>query len=1160
MRPINLKIKGLNSFIEAQEVDFEKLTEKGLFGIFGPTGSGKSTILDGITLALYGEVSRNSTNYMNTNCDSMNVSYEFQMIEKDVKRYRVDREFKRDNKTGNVRTKSAKILDITHDELVLEDKPKQVTEKCEEIIGLKLEDFTRTVVLPQGKFSEFLKLTGKDRRDMLERLFNLQKYGDGLSFKLRNKIYEEFQKSNVLEGELNSYQDVSDEILEEKNKSHAETKLQLERCRIELDEAEKSFVENKELWGLQNELNNLKLKENSLKEKEEKINENKQKLAKGESLLNVKPYVDGYENTNIQIDNAKNEITTLTIKAEIIKEDKKKSEELLEKAKNKKDNELPLLKVKEQKVLDAIEEKKALDILIEEEQNLENDILQLDQNLSKINRDIELKENNIINITDNINNKESITETLNVPEEFKNKVNDGFVILNACEVLNKQINKMLKDKETISLNIKESMKKSDFLSKTLNEKIAKYKDADEQLIKLNDNCPGNQNTLLALNEKHKNAKDKWDKHKEFSDAMEKSLGKIEVIKKTLKQNEYEKISLVEKMNKAKEIINENLAHTLREELSEGEACPVCGSKEHHKENIINISISSNQEQLKQELKGMEERFSKLTAEIAINENNINTEERNINDNETKLMALGDDYKSVSVDILQKEFDKIVQDVNIYNSEKTSLEKRVKILYEEKNNLLIDYNEANSILNNNRELLKKLQDDINSKNDELKEEDKKLIILKTELQIDDFKSVRAEVMKKDNEKATLEKEIRTHRDDLKKEQLLKEKSTSEFTELKINLKEKKTTALEKAKNINEKKNSIINKAGTAINLEDVKEKINVAIKDIENQFIDAEKKKNDIEELYNNLNSKIISSQGNLVSLNERIVKDKEKLDKVFAEEGIKDIEEVKNNFITKAELEKIKVSIEEYNNSLAQLTGAMTNLIKKINNRVLTEEQWNQVQNIKNEKTEKLKLLQEECIGIETELKSIVVKLEVKKDLLKNKEELDYKLDLLNDLEKLFRGKKFVEFVAANQLKYVSIEASKKLNEITSGTYGLEVDEDGKFIIRDYKNGGAQRDASTLSGGETFVASLALALALSSQIQLKGTSPLELFFLDEGFGTLDDNLLDVVMNSLEKIHNDKLSIGIISHVESIKDRVPIKLIVSPAVAGMGGSKVRIEIS
>jgi len=105
MKPIKLKIKGLNSFTEFQEIDFEKLTAQGLFGIFGPTGSGKSTILDGITLALYGSVARKSSNFMNTNCNILHVSYEFQITGKEVKRYRVEREYKRDAKTDSVRTK-----------------------------------------------------------------------------------------------------------------------------------------------------------------------------------------------------------------------------------------------------------------------------------------------------------------------------------------------------------------------------------------------------------------------------------------------------------------------------------------------------------------------------------------------------------------------------------------------------------------------------------------------------------------------------------------------------------------------------------------------------------------------------------------------------------------------------------------------------------------------------------------------------------------------------------------------------------------------------------------------------------------------------------------------------------------------------------------------
>jgi exonuclease SbcC len=89
---------------------------------------------------------------------------------------------------------------------------------------------------------------------------------------------------------------------------------------------------------------------------------------------------------------------------------------------------------------------------------------------------------------------------------------------------------------------------------------------------------------------------------------------------------------------------------------------------------------------------------------------------------------------------------------------------------------------------------------------------------------------------------------------------------------------------------------------------------------------------------------------------------------------------------------------------------------------------------------------------------------------------------------------------------------------------------------------------------------LALALSLSTQIQLKGSAPLEFFFLDEGFGTLDANLLEVVMTSLEKLHTDQLSVGIISHVEELKERVPVKLLVTPGDAGATGSRVRLEYS
>lgn len=183
----------------------------------------------------------------------------------------------------------------------------------------------------------------------------------------------------------------------------------------------------------------------------------------------------------------------------------------------------------------------------------------------------------------------------------------------------------------------------------------------------------------------------------------------------------------------------------------------------------------------------------------------------------------------------------------------------------------------------------------------------------------------------------------------------------------------------------------------------------------------------------------------------------------------------------------------------------------------------------------------------------------VKKEKLRGElDAVEHQIGILEDLKGVSRGKRFVEYMAAERLKYISRSASRRLSEITNGSYELETNQEGEFVIRDNKNGGVLRAPATLSGGETFVTSLALALSLSEEIQLKGTAPLELFFLDEGFGSLDENLLDVVMTSLERIHNEHLKVGIISHVESVKARVPVRLIVSPAQSGIRGSKVEIE--
>ena len=148
-----------------------------------------------------------------------------------------------------------------------------------------------------------------------------------------------------------------------------------------------------------------------------------------------------------------------------------------------------------------------------------------------------------------------------------------------------------------------------------------------------------------------------------------------------------------------------------------------------------------------------------------------------------------------------------------------------------------------------------------------------------------------------------------------------------------------------------------------------------------------------------------------------------------------------------------------------------------------------------------------------------------------------------------------MEFVAEEYLQTVARNASGRLLSLTDGRYFLRY-ENG-FVVGDNFNGGAVRGVFTLSGGETFLVSLSLALALGAEICLRSLRPIEFFFLDEGFGTLDEKLVDTVMDSLEKLKGEHFSIGIISHVEELRHRIERRLSVKKATE-RHGSQITLE--
>ena len=144
------------------------------------------------------------------------------------------------------------------------------------------------------------------------------------------------------------------------------------------------------------------------------------------------------------------------------------------------------------------------------------------------------------------------------------------------------------------------------------------------------------------------------------------------------------------------------------------------------------------------------------------------------------------------------------------------------------------------------------------------------------------------------------------------------------------------------------------------------------------------------------------------------------------------------------------------------------------------------------------------------------------------------------------RGNEFQEYLLSQVQAKLASRASHIIREVTEGRYDLRL-EDGDYQVRDAWTTGELRNAKTLSGGETFIASLALALALSDTIA--GSHALGALFLDEGFGTLDPETLDGVAQVLENLTKEGRVVGVITHVRELTERLPARLTVRKGVEG-----------
>ncbi|MBQ7579349.1 MAG: SMC family ATPase, partial [Clostridia bacterium] len=309
MQPISLTIYGINSFKTEQKIDFSALPS-GFFGIFGQTGSGKSTILDAITIALYGKTERakRAIEFICASCDSASVKLVFNASKNGaIKTYMVERFFKK-KKDDQTVDSSAVFYEKQGDRFAVTcEGVSAVDDAVKNKLGLSFSEFSKCIALPQGQFANFLNATSSERTNIVSNIFNLSKYGAPLQNSVSEKEQDLSVKLAEINGKLTQINDVSEENIKEIKSSLFAIKDEIELLEIDLKQKTEKLNKLKEIKFLLSQQEEAKKIEKLLLDKNNEMQELKEKLLKAKKVLPLFEKVKEAESLNAEILNLQNE-------------------------------------------------------------------------------------------------------------------------------------------------------------------------------------------------------------------------------------------------------------------------------------------------------------------------------------------------------------------------------------------------------------------------------------------------------------------------------------------------------------------------------------------------------------------------------------------------------------------------------------------------------------------------------------------------------------------------------------------------------------------------------------------------------------------------------------------------------------------------------------
>lgn len=1242
MKILAIRIKNLASIEGLTEIDFtrEPLCSAGIFAITGPTGAGKSTILDALCLALYAKTPRylqaketgvtiqdipgiliNQGDVRGILRDGTGDGFaEVDFIGVDGTRYRAKWSVNRarGKVDGAMQNEALSILNIETG-IVLASKKTEACREIERLVGLNFEQFTRSVLLAQGDFTAFLKADKDEKASLLEKLTGTHIYSE-ISRQVFIRCKEAENIVQEIKHQLNSVNILTEEQLAEFN----ERKTILEKELSEYDGSISIITAginwHERLVQLESARQQAIVSLNKAHGDREHAPGRFEKLSLIEQVQKIRTEVDSFnatkkksENDQLALKTALQDVEELHNKLSDIDRSIIEAQTRLQKNKENKESSVPL--VNKAKELDVrISEKLEqlqhsfyeVELSNKKYQEQANELINKQNALKKLNEELtgldKWKQDN--------KEREPIADNLSL---IKSKLIQAKKLLDNIESIKKQrVHCENKNADSVKLTgqLQEQHDKAFASIELLRSKCAEL---EEKLNTVSiENLETERSLSDSLLEELLAAQSHWiilyaDKKKhraveskllQEKTALSIELEKLAETKQGLSSATEKKISSEIRLNRARLQVAEDVEE-LRASLVNGEECPVCGSL-HHPYTIDQPHANGIIQMLADEYKEDQLVFDHLYSEHAalhsscsLTEKSIIQLEKESKELHKKIIEQEDNWKKFLINKpcnalsenevagwIQKKIastkerqKELIECIEGHRNNKNILDENRKSLFRSElvlNDLKFQLDSENKTVSSTNEKIKELDIQKDFQNQELKDIIDHLDpFFANKTWLDNWKSSPVQFLELITE---FEKTWKNNIKQLESGTILLRNLEKEIEYLGS---QERSCNLEKINKlgiydkINSEKENLIQQRHQIFNGEPIIE--------IEQQLQHA---LNEAQELLDTIRNAKQVTGNQFAAANERVGQLKKAIDidtqhlislTTYINNWIKAFNE---NNSTQLDAESVNQLL-EYSHDWIQ---SERNALKKIDdaitqaNSILQERGQQLDEHLKNKLIENTleELLESRQFIIkkraEASREEMEIGFKLKQDsenkrkagklleLIKEKQVISENWSRLNEMIGSADGKKFRQVAQEYTLDVLLGYANIHLNGLTKRYQVQRIPYTLSLQVLDKDMGDEVRTVYSLSGGESFLVSLALALGLASLSSSR--MKVESLFIDEGFGSLDPTTLNIAMDALERLHNQGRKVGVISHVQEMTERIPTQIRVTKLSSGK--SKIEID--